>query len=329
MSTLRVPRFVPPFALGIDLGGSKTEALVLDACGAEIWRHRIATPSAQGYDAVLAALVSLVADARHALGLAPDAPLTVGMGTPGSLTAEGLLKNANTQCLNGRALQADLAARLGQPVAIANDANCLVLSEATDGAGAGAPVVFAAILGTGTGAGIAVHGRVLTGPNRLAGEWGHNPLPWAFEDDRDEPRLACYCGQTGCVETLVSGPGMAADHQRRHGDTLTPALTAAQIAAAAASGDAACVDTLARWQQRLARALAGVINLLDPDVIVLGGGLSRIASTYTAVPALWGRWVFAGGPREPVRTRLLPALHGDASGVRGAAWLGRDPRLAA
>ncbi len=322
------PSPTPPFALGIDLGGTKTEALLLDARGAEVWRQRIATPAGQGYDAVLDALIGLVADARQALALAPGAPLAVGIGTPGSLTAAGLVKNANTLCLNGRSLQADLAARLGRPVAIANDANCLVLSEATDGAGTGAPVVFAAILGTGTGAGIAVHGRVLTGPNRLAGEWGHNPMPWA---EADEARLACYCGQAGCVETLVSGPGMAGDHQRRHGGTataaFTAALTAAQIAAAAALGDAACAETIARWQQRLARALAGVINLLDPDVIVLGGGLSRIASTYTAVPALWGRWVFSGGLREPVRTRLLPALHGDASGVRGAAWLGRDTRL--
>lgn len=305
----------PGFSLGIDLGGTKTEAVVLDGQGAERWRRRIATPSAQGYHAVLAALSTLVADARSAL--AADAAMTIGMGTPGSLTADGVLKNANTQCLNGRPLQHDLQDRLGQAVAIANDANCLALSEATDGAGAGAPVVFAAILGTGTGAGIAVNGRVLTGPNRLAGEWGHNPLPWA---EADEARPACYCGQSGCVETLVSGPGLAADHQRRHGG----ALTAAQIAQAAAAGDAACIDTLARWQHRLARALAAVINLLDPDVIVLGGGLSRIASTYTGVPALWGRWVFSGGVREPVRTRLLPARHGDASGVRGAAWLGRD-----
>ena len=323
------PGMAPPLALGIDLGGTKIEALVLDVRGAELWRQRIATPSAEGYDAMLAALVGLVADARQALGLAPDTPLTIGMGTPGSLTAAGLVKNANTQCLNGRALQADLSTRLGQPVVIANDANCLVLSEAADGAGAGAPVVFAAILGTGTGAGIAVHGRVLTGPNRLAGEWGHNPLPWAFENDRDEPRLACYCGQVGCIETLLSGPGLAADHQRRHGGTRAVPLTAAQVAAAAAAGDADCADTLARWHHRLARGLAGVINLLDPDLVVLGGGLSRVASTYTAVPALWGRWVFSGGLREPVRTRLLPALHGDASGVRGAAWLGRDPRLAA
>jgi fructokinase len=321
------PLPLPPLSLGIDLGGTKTEALVLDARGAEAWRRRISTPSAQGYDAVLAALAGLVGDARQALGLAAGSPLTIGMGTPGSLTAQGLVKNANTQCLNGRALQADLSARLGQPVAIANDANCLVLSEATDGAGAGAPVVFAAILGTGTGAGIAVQGRVLTGPNRLAGEWGHNPLPWA---EADEPRLPCYCGQAGCVETLVSGPGLARDHQRRHGGEVTvEPMTAEQIATAAAAGDAACADTLARWHQRLARALAGVINLLDPDVIVLGGGLSRMTSTYTAVPALWGRWVFSGGLREPVRTRLLPALHGDASGVRGAAWLGRDPGLSA
>jgi len=309
-------------ALGIDLGGTKTEAIVLDAQGAERWRQRIATPSAQGYDAVLAALGGLVADARQALALPAGAALSIGMGTPGSLTADGVLKNANTQCLNGRPLQRDLAARLGQPLRLANDANCLALSEATDGAGQGAPVVFAAILGTGCGAGIAVHGRVLIGPNGLAGEWGHNPLPWP---PADEPRLACYCGQVGCVETLVSGPGLATDHQLRHGGTLT----ALQIATAAAAGDAACAATLARWFERLARALAAVINLLDPDVIVLGGGLSRIAGTYTVVPALWGRWVCSGGVREPVRTRLLPALHGDSSGVRGAAWLGRDRAISA
>ena len=301
-------------AIGVDLGGTKTEAIVLDAGGAEVWRQRIATPSAQGYAAMLSALGGLVDAARQAMG---GQAASIGFGTPGSLTPAGLLKNANTQCLNGRPLQADLQALLGQPVALANDANCLALSEATDGAGRGAPVVFAAILGTGTGAGIAVHGRVLTGPNGLAGEWGHNPLPWA---PPDEARPACYCGQAGCVETLVSGPGIAADHQRRHGG----ALSALQIADAAAAGDAACADSLARWQQRLARGLAAVINLLDPDVIVLGGGLSRMAGTYAAVPALWDQWVVSGGQRDPVRTRLLPALHGDASGVRGAAWLGRS-----
>ena len=302
--------------IGIDLGGTKTEAIVLDAAGIELWRQRTATPSAQGYDAVLHAVAGVVAQARQAVPVHGSNRVSIGIGTPGTVMSDGRMKNANTQCLNGRAFQHDLQALLGQPVALANDANCLALSEATDGAGQGAPVVFAAILGTGTGAGIAVHGRVLTGPNGLAGEWGHNPMPWA---DADEPRLACYCGQRGCIETLVSGPGIAGDHQRRHGGTLT----ALQIANAAAAGDAACADTLARWQQRLARALAMVINLLDPDVIVLGGGLSRMAATYAAVPALWPQWVVCGGPRDPVRTRLLPALHGDASGVRGAAWIGR------
>ncbi len=304
-------------AIGIDLGGTKTEAVVLDAQGREVWRQRLATPSAAGYEAILAALAGLVGQARQAAGAAPA---SLGIGTPGSLTLDGLMKNANTRCLNGRPLQADLQALLGQPVTLANDANCLALSEATDGAGRGAPVVFAAILGTGTGAGIAVHGRVLVGPNRLAGEWGHNPLPWAGSN---EARPACYCGQVGCIETLVSGPGLAADHQRQQ-QRQGGGLTALQIATAAAAGDVACADSLRRWQQRLARGLASVINLLDPDVIVLGGGLSRMADTYRAVPALWDRWVFSGGRREPVRTRLLPALHGDSSGVRGAAWLGRS-----
>jgi fructokinase len=310
-----------PWAIGVDLGGTKTEAVALDATGAERWRQRITTPSAQGYDAMLDALCALVQQGRAAAAAAGRAA-TVGIGGPGSLGADGRVKNANTNCLNGQLLPQDLQARLGQPVAFANDANCLALSEATDGAGRGAAVVFAAILGTGCGAGIAVGGRVLTGPNRLAGEWGHNPLPWA---EPGEPRPACWCGQAGCVETLCSGPGIAADHAGLQGGTLT----ALQIAERAADGDAACTATLARWHQRLARALAGVINLLDPDVIVLGGGLSRMAATYGAVPALWPRWVFGSGPQEPVRTRLLPALHGDASGVRGAAWLGRDLGLSA
>jgi fructokinase len=304
------------WAIGVDLGGTKTEAVALDAGGHERWRQRIDTPSAAGYDAMLDALCGLVGQGRSAAAAAGCAA-TVGIGGPGSLGVEGLIKNANTTCLNARPFQADLQARLGLPVPFANDANCLALSEATDGAGRGAPVVFAAILGTGCGAGIAVGGRVLTGPNRLAGEWGHNPLPWG---DASEPRPVCWCGQTGCIEAQCSGPAIAVDHARLHGG----ALTARQIADRAAAGDADCSATLARWHHRLARALAGVVNLLDPDVIVLGGGLSRMAATYTAVPALWDRWVFSGGLREPVRTRLLPALHGDASGVRGAAWLGRD-----
>jgi fructokinase len=301
-------------ALGIDLGGTKIEALLLSAQGQELWRRRIDTPAGD-YAGTLQALGALVQQAR----LAGGGPCSVGLGTPGSLTPEGLMKNANSQCLNGRPLQRDLEALLGQPVRVANDANCLALSEATDGAGAGAEVVFAVILGTGTGAGIAVRGRVLRGPNGLAGEWGHNPLPWAVPGA--DPLFDCYCGQRGCNETLLSGPGLAREHRHFGGADMS----AAQIAAAAGRGDAACQATLQRHASRLARALAAVINLLDPDVIVLAGGVSRIDSLYTQVPALWGRWVFCGGHRDTVRTRLVPSLHGDASGVRGAAWLWREP----
>jgi fructokinase len=301
---------VSALALGVDLGGTKIEAAVLDADGATRWRRRVATPAGR-YDATLDAVAALVADARAAVG----DDFTVGIGHPGTQTAAGTIKNANSTCLNGRPLQRDLEARLGRPVRLANDANCLALSEATDGAGA--DVVFAVILGTGVGAGIAVHGRVLHGPNGLAGEWGHNPLPWA---DGDDPAPPCYCGQRGCIETLLSGPAIAADHARHGGATLD----AWQIAERAAVGDAACAATLERHANRLARALAGVINLLDPDVIVLAGGVSQLPTLYERVPATWGRWVFAAGAADPVRTRLVPAHHGDASGVRGAAWLWRD-----
>lgn len=300
-------------ALGVDLGGTKIEAMLLSAQGRELWRKRIATPAGD-YAATLHAIAALVAQARDAGG----APCSVGIGTPGSLTAEGVMKNANSQCLNGRPLQADLEAMLGQSVRLANDANCLALSEATDGAGAGAAVVFAVILGTGTGAGIAVQGHVLSGPNGLAGEWGHNPLPWAVAGE--DPLFDCYCGQRGCNETLLSGPGLAREHRHFGGEPWT----AEQIAGAAAQGDAACQATLQRYATRLARALAAVINLLDPDVAVLAGGLSRIEMLYQQVPRLWDRWVFSGGHRDTVRTRLVPSLHGDASGVRGAAWLWRD-----
>ena len=298
-------------ALGIDLGGTKIEAVLLAADGQELWRQRIATPAGD-YDATLQAIARLVAQARSVGG-----PCSIGVGTPGSQTPTGLMKNANSQCLNGRALQADLERLLGQPVRLANDANCLALSEATDGAGAGADVVFAAILGTGTGAGIAVHGRVLVGPNGLAGEWGHNPLPWAVASE--DPPFDCYCGRSGCIETLLSGPGLAREHQHFGGAELA----AAQIASAAAQDDAVCQASLQRYATRLARALAGVINLLDPDVIVLAGGLSKIELLYTQVPRLWGRWVVSGGLQDEVRTRLVPSRHGDASGVRGAAWLWR------
>ena len=300
-------------ALGVDLGGTKTEAALLDDAGTVRWRQRLATPAGD-YVATLQCVVSLVQAATQASG---GAPFTVGVGSPGTATAAGLMKNCNSTCLNGRPLQHDLQAALGRRVALMNDANCLALSEATDGAGAGADVVFAAIVGTGTGAGIAVHGRVLTGPNGLAGEWGHNPLP--FGAPGQDPSWACYCGRGGCVESLVSGPALARDHAQRHGGDLD----AATIAACAAAGDAGCRATLARHAERLARALASVINLLDPDVIVLGGGLSLMPHLYTEVPALWQRWVFSAGADEPVRTKLVPARHGDASGVRGAAWVGR------
>jgi fructokinase len=305
-----------PFAIGVDVGGTKLEAIVLDASGRETWRERIATPRAD-YRDTLQGIAALVGRARDAIG---GAMHTIGLGTPGAPARTGLMKNCNSTQLNGQPLQRDLEALLSQPVRLANDANCLAMSEATDGAGAGAGLVFAAILGTGVGAGIVVHGRLLTGPNALAGEWGHNPLPWA--DDTD-PRWLCYCGQAGCIETLVSGPGLAREHAGRHGGSAA----AAEISARAAAGDADCAATLSRWEHRLARSLAHVINLLDPDVIVLGGGLSRIERLYAHVPALWGQWVFSGGLRDEVRTRLVPSRHGDSSGVRGAAWLWRDAHI--
>jgi len=303
-----------PYAIGVDFGGTKIEAILLDAGGHERWRERVASPRGD-YDAALQAIAGLVARGKQAAG---GAPCTVGVGAPGNVTQRGVMKNGNSTHLNNRPLPHDLEQLLHQPVRVTNDANCLALSEATDGAGAGADVVFAGILGTGVGAGIAVHGRVLNGPNGLAGEWGHNPLPWA---EPGELRWQCFCGQFGCIETLVSGPWLARDHELHHGGTLS----AEQIVQAAAHGDTACEATMQRWESRLARALSHVINLLDPDVIVFGGGLSRIERLYANVPQLLPRWVFAGGVRdEPVRTRLAQSLHGDSSGVRGAAWLWRD-----
>jgi fructokinase len=302
--------------IGIDVGGSKLEAIVLNAHGVERWRRRVPTPSGD-YAATIEAIRMLVAAAEADLGLRGS---RVGLGTPGTATPAGLMKNANSTCLNGRPLQRDHEAALQRPVRLANDANCLALSEASDGAGAGAPVVFAAILGTGVGAGIAVHGRVLDGPNGLAGEWGHNPLPWA---QADEPALPCYCGRHGCIETWLSGPALARDHAAHGGAPLD----ASQIAAR--TGDADCAASLARYESRLARALAAVINLLDPHVIVLGGGLSRIERLYANVPALWSAHVFAAGAGDAPRTRLVPSLHGDASGVRGAARLWDEPATSA
>ncbi|MEO8060183.1 MAG: ROK family protein [Burkholderiales bacterium] len=311
--------FAPPHtatslpAIGVDLGGTKIEAVVLDAQGTSLWRERVATPAGD-YRATLATVAALVKRAETELGLAH---CSVGVGTPGSLTRSGHIKNANSTCLNGEALERDLALKLGRPVRIANDANCLALSEATDGAAAGAEVAFAVILGTGVGAGIVVNGRLLGGPNGLAGEWGHNPLPWA--DAHEQPGPACFCGQHGCIETWVSGPGMAHDHVAHTGVRLD----ARQISEAAAAGDVACEATLQRYESRLARSLAHVINLLDPDVIVLAGGVSGMDRLLVNLPRLWGAFVFSGGLKDSVRTRLVQSRHGDSSGVRGAAWLWR------
>jgi fructokinase len=297
--------------IGVDLGGTKIEAIAIDGAGRERYRRRVPTPQGD-YGATLEAIASLVADAEAALG----ARASVGMGTPGSISrATGLLRGANSVCLNGRPIREDLARRLGREVRVTNDANCFALSEAADGAGAGADVVFGVILGTGVGGGIVVRGRVLDGPNGIAGEWGHNPLPWPRDDERPGP--ACFCGKDGCIETFLAGPGLAGDHRRATGAALAPAA----IVAAAAAGDPACEATLARYEERLARALAHVVNLLDPDVVVLGGGLSNLDRLYANVPRLWGCWVFS----DRVDTRLEKHRHGDSSGVRGAAWLWPPP----
>lgn len=296
-----------PVRIGVDLGGTKIEALAMDAAGHVLARHRVPTPAGD-YDATLDSIVGLVSRFERELGVAA----CVGIATPGAISpASGLIKNSNSTCLNGRSLRRDLEAALGRSLRLANDADCLALSEATDGAAAGAASVFGVIIGTGTGGGIVINGRLLAGPNAIAGEWGHNPLPWSADDERPGP--ACYCGKHGCIETFLSGPGMAAAHLRRSGEDLT----VEQIARRAADGDAAAEATLARYEDRMARALASVINVLDPHVIVLGGGLSNIDRLYVNVPRLWGEYVFS----DRVDTRLVRARFGDSSGVRGAAWL--------
>ncbi len=296
--------------LGVDLGGTKIEIVALDAGGVELLRRRIPTPR-DDYDATLSGLAQLVVAAEHDIGTKGS----VGIGTPGSISrSTGLLRGSNSVCLNGRPIKRDLEARLDREIRITNDANCFALSEATDGAGRGAGVVFGVILGTGVGAGIVVHGRVLDGPNAIAGEWGHNPLPWPKDDER--PGHACFCGQSGCIETWLSGPGMERDHFA----ATRESVAANNIAARAANGDVACVATLARYEERCARALAHVINVLDPDVIVLGGGISNVDRLYANVPTLWCARVFS----DRVDTKLVRNVHGDSSGVRGAAWLWSD-----
>ncbi|MBC7206283.1 MAG: ROK family protein [Methyloversatilis sp.] len=293
--------------IGVDLGGTKTELIALGDDGAVRLRRRVPTPAGD-YVATVALIAGMVTQAERELGVRAS----VGIGTPGSQSpVDGCMRNANSTCLNGRPLKQDVEAALGRAVRLANDANCFALSEAVDGAGRGADVVFGVILGTGVGGGVVVHGRVLQGANGVAGEWGHNPLPPG--DDTGGHAPACYCGRHGCVETWLSGPALAADHLRISGETAVPE----RIVARAAAGDAACEATLQRYEARLARALAGVINLLDPDVIVLGGGLSSIGRLYDQVPRLWVPHVFS----DRIVTRLCPPLHGDSSGVRGAAWL--------
>ena len=293
--------------IGIDLGGTKIEAIALNGAGAGLFRGRRPTPTGD-YAATVDAICGLVEEIEAQAGRQG----TVGIGIPGTISrASGLVKNANSTWLIGRALDADLERRLRRPVRLANDADCFALSEAVDGAAAGYPTVFGVILGTGVGGGLVADRRPLQGPNGIAGEWGHNPLPWPSDDERPGP--PCYCGKHGCLETFLSGPGLAADHERRTGRRRTPQ----KIADGAARGDAEEVRTLELFEDRLARGLGTVINVFDPAAIVLGGGLSNIERLYRTVPALLPRYVFS----DRVDTVLLAPKHGDSSGVRGAAWL--------
>ncbi|MBI3560991.1 MAG: ROK family protein [Gammaproteobacteria bacterium] len=293
--------------IGIDLGGTKIEVIALDNKGVERYRQRTPTP-AHDYHAILDAIQTLVTNTEHYCGTQGS----VGVGIPGMISpATGLVKNANTTCLIGHPLQQDLGELLRRPVRVSNDANCFTVSEASDGAGQDADVVFGVIVGTGTGGGIAVHKQVISGVNAISGEWGHNPLPWPRADELPGPR--CYCGKHACIETFLSGPGFSRDHQlhQGHGDTPIAILTRAQ------QGDVIAEASLQRYEDRMARALATIINVLDPEVIVLGGGMSNIQRLYDNVPQRWGQYVFS----DQVATQLRPPVHGDSSGVRGAAWL--------
>ena len=293
--------------IGIDLGGTKIEGIALGPSGRELLRMRVPSPQ-NSYERTLDAIAGVVNDIESRLGLSGS----VGIGIPGTISpATGLVKNSNSTWMNGQPLAEDLPRLLQRPLRFANDANCFALSEATDGGGAGARVVFGVILGTGTGGGIVADGKVLTGPNAIAGEWGHNPIPAPRDDEWPGPR--CYCGRTGCIELVLSGPGLARDYASEGGGQAA----AVEIAQRAAAGDPIAERCLARYEDRLARALSGVINILDPDVIVLGGGMSNVERFLTRVPAIWRAHVFS----DAIATRLVRAVHGDSSGVRGAAWL--------
>lgn len=293
--------------IGVDLGGTKIEIVALDRGGATLLRRRMPSPSG-AYEEIVEAIGALVESAEAELG----SQGTVGIGTPGSPSpATGTMRNANSTVLNGKHFVRDLERRLGRTIRVENDANCFALSEASDGNAAGATCAFGAILGTGVGGGIVVRGTLLAGANGIAGEWGHAPLPWPRADDLPGP--ACYCGKHGCIETLLSGPGFARDHIARGGAERT----APDIVAAARAGDGTARASLERYLDRLARALASIVNVLDPDVIVLGGGMSNVAELYAELPMRLGAYAFS----DTLATRIVPPLHGDSSGVRGAAWL--------
>jgi fructokinase len=310
--------------IGVDLGGTKIEAIVLSASGETLFRERVATPQSS-YPATLDAIVALILAAaqsvalKHCLSLdvSNAENVSIGIATPGALSlATGLIKNANSTCLNGQPLDKDLATRLGRPVKLANDANCLAVSEAHDGAAASAEVVFAVILGTGVGGGFVVNGKPIMGANAIAGEWGHNPLPQfvSKQSVSDANANQCYCGQMGCIETWLSGPGFARTANLVAGGRICDSHA---IVKKMREGDGAAKVAFAQYIDRFARALASVINVIDPDVIVLGGGLSHIDELYELVPLQWGRYIFS----DQVKTRLVKNIHGDSSGVRGAAWL--------
>ncbi len=296
--------------IGIDLGGTKIEGVVMAPGSRIVERERIATPRGS-YEATLFAISELVKRLEAEAGVAG---LPVGIGTPGAVSpATGLMKNCNSTVLNGKPLKEDLQKILSREIRMANDADCFALSEATDGAAAGAPCVFGVILGTGCGGGVVVEGKLLSGPNAVAGEWGHNPLPWPRPEWNEIPGEQCWHGGYGCLETWISGSGLVADHRRSTGGNMS----GDEIARHADANDERALATMARYEDRLARALSAVINLLDPQVIVLGGGVSAVPRLYRNVPALWDQWVFS----DRVDTRLVPPMHGDSSGVRGAAWL--------
>ena len=300
-------KYITMVRIGIDLGGTKIEGIALSEAGKQLYRQRIATPQGD-YQGTLQSIVELIAQIEAAIAEKGS----IGICTPGALSpATGLMRNSNSVCMNGKPVLTDLRDLLQREIRIANDANCFALSEAIDGAGRDAAVVFGVIIGTGTGAGIVIDRKVLLGPNAIAGEWGHNPLPWP--QDIESPGAECYCGKLGCIETWLSGPGISRDHEL-HNNEFFDALSLDNKARA---GDEYAIETFQRYEDRMARSLAHVINMLDPDVIVLGGGMGNIKRLYENVPRLWGNYVFS----DTVNTKLLAPLHGDSSGVRGAAWL--------